>query len=169
MPLDDLIKSHFTDSERATALDLIQQLRQLLQAKLQALSPEDRQRYGSIGEENKKFVNKVYDLIEEDSRDLPENFDLAEFLADGKDRRLLGAAMSELDSLLFEIRSTKILHDWDNYQLALAYYRYQQFRMSVNGPRAEGRVSQLSPFFEKAKAELEAAEAKKAEEEKKTE
>lgn len=147
MPLQDLILLHFDDAERDSILDLLDQLRQRLEPKLKSLSPEERQRYGSIGEENKKLVNKVRDLIEEDPTGLPENFDLAEFEADFKDRRFLEAVRSKMDNLLFEVESTKILHDNDNYKDALFYYQCQIYRQTIGAPKAEGRVEQMKPFF----------------------
>jgi hypothetical protein len=147
MPLQDLILLHLDDADRDQALSLLEQLRQLLQPKLQSLTPEERQRYGSIGEENKKLVNKVRDLIEEDPSGVPEMFDIDEFKADFKDRRILEAIRSRMESLLFEIESTKILHDNDNYKDTLAYYQFQVFRHSIGAPQAEGRVEQMKQFF----------------------
>lgn len=147
MPLQDLILLHFDDAECDTILALLDQLRVLLQPKLKSLTPEERKRYGSIGEENKKLVNKVRDLIEEDPSGLPENFDLVEFQADFKDRKFLESVRSKMESLLFEVESTKILHDNDNFKDTLAYYQFQVFRQTIGGANAEGRVSQLREFF----------------------
>ena len=151
MSLPNMIVSHFDDQERHAIVALLEQLRQMLQPKLIRLTPEERQRFGSIGEENKKLVNKVRDLIDEDPSGLPEGFDLAEFQSDFKDRRVLEIVRSMMDTLLFEVESTKILHDYDNYQAALAYYNYQNYRMSIRAPLAEGRVEQMKGFFNRTR------------------
>ena len=147
MPFNDMILLHFDANERQNAMDLLSQLRALLAPKLVQISPEDRQRFGSIGEENKKLVNKVKDLIEDDPSNVPTEVDWAEFAADYQDRRFLEGVRTVMNGLLSEIESTKIMHDYDNYQDALTYYNYQTYRMNSGAQNAEGKVEQMKQFF----------------------
>jgi hypothetical protein len=147
MPLKDMILLHFDANERAQTLALIAQLRVLLQPKLISLLPQERKRYGAVNEKNKKLINKVKDLIEEDPINIPAEVDWQEFHDDYQDRRFLESARSLLTSLLLEIDSTKIIHDYDNYKSSLFYYGFQVFRANVGAPSAEEKVKQLKPFF----------------------
>ena len=147
MPFKDMILMHFDANERANVLNLLNQIRDILQPKLVQISAEDRQRYGSVSEENKKIINKVRDLIEEDPVNVPAEVDWAEFAADYSDRRFLESIRSMMTALLFEVEGTKILHDYDNYQDALTYYRNQVYRMESGAANAEGKVEQLKQFF----------------------
>lgn len=147
MSFKDVIALHFDDNERALVISLLNQIRDILQPKLVQISPEDRQRYGSVSEENKKIINKVRDLIEEDPINVPSEVDWVEFAADFIDRRFLESIRSIMNSLLFEVEGTKILHDYDNYQDSLIYYRNQVYRMESGAANAEGKVAQLRPFF----------------------
>lgn len=147
MPLKDLILSHFDANERSTVMQLLQQVRNILEPKLVQLSAEDRQRYGSIGEENKKLVNKVKDLLEDDPSTAPTEVDWQEFLLDYQDRRFLESVKIFMQTLGLEIDSTKILHDYDNYQNALTYYRFQAYRASNGVLNAAGKVEELKQFF----------------------
>ncbi|HUH26398.1 MAG TPA: hypothetical protein VLY87_07210 [Flavobacterium sp.] len=61
MALSNLNNVHLSTTETADALDALLQLENALTAVTINLSSEDRQRYGSINEQNKLFVNKVYD------------------------------------------------------------------------------------------------------------
>ena len=52
---------HFDANERANVLNLLNQIRDILQPKLVQISAEDRQRYGSVSEENKKTIFKRFE------------------------------------------------------------------------------------------------------------
>jgi uncharacterized FlgJ-related protein len=147
MPLKDMLQSHFDANERATAISLFNQLRALLEPKLIQINPDDRRRYGSVSEENKKIINKVRDLIEQDPVNVPTEVDWVEFEADYIDRRFLESMRSMMAALLSEIQSTKIIHDFDNYHDALVYYHNQVYRMNSGASNAEGKVKELKQFF----------------------
>ena len=152
MPLKDMILLHFDANERTQILDLVAQIRAILDPKLVSLLPEERQRYGSVGEENKKFINKVRDLIEEDPINVPSEVDWIEFGLDFQDRKFLETLRSIFNSLGTEIDSTKIMHDFDNYHAGLAYYEFQVYRSNVGAINAQEKVKQLRAFFNRTGA-----------------
>jgi hypothetical protein len=61
MPFSNLISDHYTSEEKASVNKALATLEETLTSKLVNLSPEDRQKYGSVGEQNKLIVNKVKD------------------------------------------------------------------------------------------------------------
>lgn len=147
MPLKDLISLHFDANERSQAISLLQQLRTLLEPKIISLLPEERKRLGSVGEETKKLINKVKDLIEEDANNLPLEMDTQEFHDDFQDRRFLESLLSIMSAISTELDSTRILHDHDNYHFALAYYDFQTYRSNIGAPNAQQKVKELKQFF----------------------
>jgi activator of HSP90 ATPase len=61
MPFGNLISTHYTTEEKASVNKALASVEETLAAKLVNLSPDDRQKYGSVGEQNKLIVNKVRD------------------------------------------------------------------------------------------------------------
>lgn len=61
MGLTNLNSTHLSSAKITAAQDAIAALETALAEITINLSPEDRKRYGSINEQNKLFVNKVYD------------------------------------------------------------------------------------------------------------
>lgn len=59
MALDNLISITFSESDLTTLEQAIQSIETVLNGKTINLTPEQRQQYGSIAEQNKLFVNKA--------------------------------------------------------------------------------------------------------------
>jgi len=113
------------------------------------LSAEDRQRYGSINEQNKLFVNKVMDYRSNQPEQLTPHIEWEEFINDFNSRSHLEAMIARLDSLLIRLKNAKILHDFDNYQVALQDYAYVSFMAGIAMPGYENKMNELKQFFEK--------------------
>lgn len=67
MGLTNLNSTHLSSAKITAAQDAIAALETALAEITVNLSPEDRRRYGSINEQNKLFVNKVYDYNQSQS------------------------------------------------------------------------------------------------------
>ena len=59
MPFSNFENRHFTATEKTSINTALTNLETLLANKLANLSPEERQRYGSVNEQNKLIINKV--------------------------------------------------------------------------------------------------------------
>lgn len=59
MPLTNLNSAHLTEAEVTAAQNALTELENALAIITVQLTPEDRQKYGSINEQNKLLVNKV--------------------------------------------------------------------------------------------------------------
>ena len=62
MGLTNLNNQHLAAADVTAAKDLLTNLEATLASINNTLNADDRQRYGSINEQNKLFVNKVYDF-----------------------------------------------------------------------------------------------------------
>ena len=61
MAITNLNNQHLSAAEITTAKEALSALENALSPINVSLTPEDRQKYGSINEQNKLFVNKVND------------------------------------------------------------------------------------------------------------
>lgn len=131
-----------------TAIDaLITQLEAALAGNLTALTEEERVKYGSINEQNKLLVNKVLDYQKNSPALSSPDVDWVEFVADYEARAFLESRSDRLKSLVYQMQSTKILHDNDNYQDALNDYAYSQYKKGADEPGFAEKVAELRQFF----------------------
>ncbi len=99
MPLEDLSNIHITEAQRIALNDAIDIMEPIVISFTQNLTPEERQRYGSINEQNKLFANKVYDYHVNNPELQSSDVDWVEFEKDYNDRRILESLILQLDSL----------------------------------------------------------------------
>ena len=140
---------HLSATEFNTAKDALTALENALAAINVALTPDDRQRYGSINEQNKLFVNKVSDYNENQSQLGTPQVDWTEFEKDQTSRLNLENLINRLDSLIVKLKNAKILHDYDNYQAALTDYAYTSYMAGTGADGYETKMSELKQFFVK--------------------
>ena len=152
MSLKNLGKDHLIAAEQQDILSAVGAIEQLLAGKMIDLAPEDRQKYGSISEQNKLLVNKVADYRQYQPQHSAPEVDWAEFEADKASRAFWENIILRLASIVRQAESTKILHDYDNYQDALTDYAYSQYRADRNIPGATDKVSELKQFFNRTGA-----------------
>ena len=147
MALHNLGKDHLDAATMQALTALVSDLEQTLDGKVTDLSPEDRQTYGSIGEQNKLLVNKVVDYRQNQPQHSAPEVDWTEFEADYASRKFWENLILRLSTIIRQAESTKILHDYDNYQDALTDYAYSQYRAERNIPGAADKVTELKQFF----------------------
>ncbi len=147
MSLRNLGKNHLNEAEEAAILNELLQLEQALSGKLIDLSPEDRQRYGSINEQNKLLVNKVLDYFLSQPQHSAPEVDWEEFKKDYHAREFWSLILMRLYSLIHQIESTKIPYDYDNWQDGLTDYAFTQYRAEHNIPGAFEKQNNMKQFF----------------------
>ena len=147
MPFDNLNNVHFDATEKAAVAAALNALEAAFAGKLANLTAEERQKYGSVKERNKLFVNKVMDYhISQPNLSSPD-VDWGEFKEDFASRQLLENAILRLQSLIQSMDNAKILHDYDNYGAALRDYDYTKYKASTNAPGYEVKANELKQFF----------------------
>lgn len=150
MPIDNLGKTHFTTAEITTINQSLNQIQSILNQMAVNLTPAERRKYATIGEQNKLLVNKVKDYHENQPQLQSPEIDWAEFEKDYTDRteasKML-ARVRELENLLLSI---KILRDFDNYTDALRDYKYAQYKNSfANHTGYANKIAAMKVFFPK--------------------
>lgn len=147
MPLINLRGVHLTEAELTAVRDALTALETTLQNVNVPLTPEDRSRYGSINEQNKLLVNKVNDYRTNSPELSTEDVDWEEFTRDYTSRLNYENIVHRPEALSVNLRNAKILHDFDNYQSALADYSYTSYHAGAAHIGYETKYNELKQFF----------------------
>ena len=78
--------------------------------------------------------------------------DWTEYTKDFTSRNNMEGMIARLESLIVRLNNAKILHDYDNYQAALADYSYANFMAGTATPGYETKVNDMKQFFSRATA-----------------
>lgn len=111
------------------------------------LSPDERRRYGSIGEQNKLMVNKTHDYALKQPALRSPDVDWDEFIKDHAYRQRLEAYIARLQRLIDGLANAKTLHDFDNYQAALDDYAYTGYKTQTAAPGFAVKYREMKQFF----------------------
>lgn len=147
MALENLISVEFTNAELAQLDTAFSTIDTVLQGKTINLTPEQRQQYGSIAEQNKLFVNKAKSYMEQYPQYVPPFLDKAEYDKDFAARQQLESRMQKMNSLTEQLSDTKILLDFDNYHNSLTFYRNVKYLSSENVPGTNVIYDDMKQFF----------------------
>lgn len=150
MALTNLNNTHLDHAEKRDANEAFARLEKALRHIDVNLSAEERQKYGSINEQNKLVVNKVYDYHRNQPSLQSPQVDWEEFEHDFESRNFLEAAIMRLESLCAKLKNAKILHDYDNYQAALTDYAYTTYMAGANAAGFETKMNEIKQFFVRA-------------------
>ena len=147
MAITNLNNTHLTPAEVVAAQGALTNLENALAGINVNLTAEDRQKYGSINEQNKLVVNKVNDYHLNPPALQTAQVDWDEFDNDFTSRANLESLIARLDSLSIRLKNAKILHDYDNYQAALTDYAYTSFMAGTATPGYETKMNDIKQFF----------------------
>ncbi len=147
MPFLNFETRHFSKEEKAEINTALQTLQSVLSGKVATLTPEERQQYGSINEQNKLIVNKVKDYRDNDPELSSPEVDWNEFDNDYESRSFLQSTINSLTELSRGLENAKILHDWDNYQASLVDYQYTVYRNDSGSTGFHTKVEEIRQFF----------------------
>lgn len=147
MPFTNLDNRHFDASEKSNINKSIDDLEAALTSKLANLSAEERQKYGSVNEQNKLIINKVKDYNDTQPALSSLDIDWDEFNNDFDTRTFLQNTIQRLQGLLIGMENAKILHDYDNYTAALTDYDYAKYKASTQALGFQPKVDELAQFF----------------------
>ncbi|KFC21954.1 hypothetical protein [Epilithonimonas lactis] len=147
MPITNLNNNHLSAAQVTAAKDAVTALESALSTINVSLTPDDRQKYGSINEQNKLLVNKVNDFHQNQPQLDTDQVDWDEFADDYASRLLMENIINRLASLMKRLENAKILHDYDNYQASLTDYGYTSFMAGTGAPGFETKMEELKQFF----------------------
>ena len=153
--LENLGGNHLTEQEVQRAKAGIVDLVNSLEGIKVNLTAAQRQKYGSINEQNKLFVNKVYDYYKNQPDLRNQDIDWVEFEKDYKSRQALEGMIAQVEDILRILINAKILHDYDNYQAALQDYSYTVYKAGAGLSSAgfETKTNDLKQFFNRTTKE----------------
>lgn len=163
MPITNLNNTHLSNAQINAAKDSLTALENALQDININLTAEDRKRYGSINEQNKLLVNKVYDFNRNQPALSASDVDWAEFEKDYNSRLHYENMIVRLESLVLRLKNAKTLHDYDNYQAALTDYGFTAFKAGTASPGYEVKQNELKQFFNRTGKTVEATPEAKGE------
>ena len=143
MSVHNLGVNHLTP-EQKTAIDgALSIIETNLLGSTENLSAEERQKYGSVNETNKLFVNKCREYQQTQSSLASPDVDWTEFEADYLDRTFADTRLDRLTTLTRMLSDFKIVHDYDNYQDALTDYDYSKYKAGTKTPGYTEKVEEL--------------------------
>ncbi|MEJ5049760.1 hypothetical protein WH221_07955 [Chryseobacterium culicis] len=147
MALDNLISVSFSKTDLETIDKAIQDIQSVLIGKTINLTPDQRQQYGRIAEQNKLFVNKAKTYMEQYTQYVPPFLDKAEFDKDYTAREQIEQRLQQMDSLAEQLSDTKVLLDHDNYHNSISFYRNIRFLSEENVPGTNVIYDDMRQFF----------------------
>ena len=147
MAFENLISIQFTEAELAQLDAAMASIAQVLRDKTINLTPEQRQQYGRIAEQNKLFVNKAKEYMEQNMQHVPAFIDKAEFDQDFQARTQIESRITQLQGLVEQLSDTKTLLDHDNYHNAITFYRNIRFLSQENVPGTTTLYEGMRQFF----------------------
>lgn len=150
MAFENLIQLNFTEEELAKVDASLAEIERILKGKTHQLTSQERRQYGSIAEQNKLFVNKAKQLMEQYPEYVPNFLDKAEFDEDYLAREQIGRRLQKLKNLVEQLSDTKVLLDHDNYFNALSFYRNVKYLSRENIPGIKSIYDEMNQFFVKS-------------------
>lgn len=137
----------FTSEELQKLDEALQNIENVLKGKTFNLTPDERKQYGSIAEQNKLFVNKCKELMEQYPQFVPSFLDKEEFDRDYQARQQIETRLIRLKTITEQLSDTKVLLDNDNYFNSITFYRNVKFLSGQNVPGIKTLYEQLKQFF----------------------
>jgi hypothetical protein len=145
--MKNLIETQLTAADWDKIDQGIELIEGALEGKTVALTEEERVKYGSINEQNKLLVNKVSDFAQNQPNLRSPEINWTAFEGDYETRGKFESRGARLANIIYRMQSTKILHDYDNYQDALDDYRWARFKKDTGDDNYGEKVNELKQFF----------------------
>ena len=147
MPFLNFDSRHFSPEEKVAIQEALTLLGSAFAPKVANLTPEERQQYGSVNEQNKLLINKVKDYRDSQPNLSSPDVDWVEFEKDYESRSVLQNTIELLTELIRGLENAKILHDWDNYQACLIDYNYTQYKNNSGAVGYATKQQEIKQFF----------------------
>lgn len=130
MPINNLSQHQVDPKQAQSLLSQLQTVLDTLNPLGRNLTPEERQQYGSINERNKLITGKALDFHAQQPGLQSPDVDWNVFDASWQTRSTLAAIESLCQSIIEVASDTRIIHDYDLYQMTLTDYDYTKYKAS---------------------------------------
>lgn len=148
--MKNIIQTKFDAATRDAVNKAIGDLETAVAGKTGTLTEDERKRYGSVNEQNKLVVNKARDYQQSEPNLSSPGVDWDEFESDYQARTFIENCINRLTAILHDLESTKIMHDYDNFQDALKDYGYAQYQHGAGEDGYSAKVEEFKQFFTKS-------------------
>lgn len=148
--MKNIAHMNMSATQKQAILQAVEDIETAAAGQLAALTEAERVKYGSVNEQNKLLVNKVRDYNQNSPSMSAPEVDWTEYESDYQARLFYENLIQRLQSIVYQMQSTKILHDYDNYQDALADYAYAQYKKGAGEPGFAEKVAEIKQFFPKS-------------------
>lgn len=132
MPINNLSQHQIDEAAGASIVQQLQSVLDMLNPVARNLTPQERQQYGSINERNKLIINKANDYHQQQPMLKSPDVDWLAFDASWKTRTVLAAVESLCESIREVASDTRIIHDYDLYQMTLTDYDYTKYKANIS-------------------------------------
>ncbi|HTN16281.1 MAG TPA: hypothetical protein VL092_01270 [Chitinophagaceae bacterium] len=149
MPTPKLIGTQLNSGQLSSILSQLSSIQNYLSTVSQNLTPEERQRYGSINEENKLLVGKVGDYRKTNAELSSPDIDWPNFEQSWASRSGFAQIETVCNGLIEICSDARILHDFYLYQNSLTDYDYSKYKAgsTTGGLAYTSKVEALKQFF----------------------
>ena len=148
MPVTNINNDHFTQAQKDQVNGLVTQILTTLNTKTRNLTPEERQAWGSINEQNKLATLKSMEYGTNAPNLRSPNVDYTEMSADWSDRMFLAGVIARFMEGIRIADNIRITHDWDAHQATKQDYRHAEYMTQTDGGAGwEEKYEALKQFF----------------------
>ncbi len=147
MPFDNLISISFTPQEVTQLNDAFTVIENILNDKVQNLTPKERKKYSKIADKTENFVVKSVDYIKLKPDLVPFFVDVAEMNKDIEARKVFDPMMKRLKRLYEECDDTNKIIGYDVYNCVIAFYRNIRMLSKQNIPGINTIYDDLKKHF----------------------
>ena len=148
--MKNIIESQLSEADRTKISESITNLETSLAGKTRKLDAAERSRYGSINQQNKLVVDIARDYHRNQPAMSSPDVDWTAFESDYQARMFLGTCVKRLLAIVYDLESTKIMHDYDNFQDALDDYGYSRYRDGAGETGHSAKVGDFKQYFSKS-------------------
>lgn len=148
--MKNIIQSQLSEADRTKISDSITTLETTFAGKTRKLDAAERSKYGSINQQNKLVVDIARNYHQNQPAMSSPDVDWTEFESDYEARMFLGNCINRLTAIVHDLESTKIMHDYDNFQDALDDYGYSRYRDGAGETGYSAKVAEFKQYFTKS-------------------
>lgn len=149
MPANELIATQLDLGVLNACVSQLQSTINYLIGYSQNLTPEERQRFGSINEQNKLLVGKVRDYQQQQPNLSSPDVDWAKFNQHWQSRNGFAQIEALCNSIIELCSDPRILHDYSLYQNSLVDYDFTKYKANSaqGGGAYTTKMDDIKQFF----------------------
>lgn len=147
MPVTNLGRLHLTAAQKTAIDNALSAIETQILAVTMNLNAEERNKFGSVKEYNKLFVNKDREYYQTQPNLASPDVDWVEFEADFQDRVFADTRLDRIATITRLFSDFKIVHDYDNFQDGLTDYDFCKYKAGTKAPGFTEKMEELKQFF----------------------